>query len=61
MGARAGAGGRAHAANEWYAIEGKTWTDGMAGAEKIVVASMWEFAHITTVPPRPKTTAAGSK
>ena len=58
MGARAGAGGRAHAANEWYAIEGKTWSDGMAGAEKIVAASIWEYARITTVPPRPKTTAA---
>jgi len=61
MGARAGAGGRAHAANEWYAIEGKSWSDGMAGAEKIVAASMYEFAKITTVPTRPKTTAAGSK
>jgi acetylornithine deacetylase/succinyl-diaminopimelate desuccinylase-like protein len=61
MGARAGAGGRAHAANEWYAIEGKTWSDGMAGAEKIVAASIYEFARITTVPPRPKTTASGSK
>jgi acetylornithine deacetylase/succinyl-diaminopimelate desuccinylase-like protein len=60
MGARGGAGGRAHAANEWFAIEGKRWDNGMAGAEKLVVASIWEYAHITTVAPRPKTTA-GSK
>ena len=57
MGARGGAGGRAHAANEWYAIEGEHWDNGLAGAEKIVAASMYEYAHITTVPPRPKTTA----
>jgi len=57
MGARGGAGGRAHAANEWFAIEGKNWDSGMAGAEKIVAASIWEYARITTVPPRPKTTA----
>jgi len=58
MGARGGAGGRAHAANEWFAIEGKNWDSGMAGAEKIVAASIWEYARITTVAPRPKTTAA---
>jgi acetylornithine deacetylase/succinyl-diaminopimelate desuccinylase-like protein len=58
MGARGGAGGRAHAANEWYAIEGERWDSGMAGAEKMVVATLYEYAHITTVPPRPKTTAA---
>jgi acetylornithine deacetylase/succinyl-diaminopimelate desuccinylase-like protein len=59
MGWRGGAGGRAHAANEWFAIEGAHWDNGMAGAEKIVAASIYEYAHITTVPPRPKTTAAG--
>jgi acetylornithine deacetylase/succinyl-diaminopimelate desuccinylase-like protein len=59
MGARGGAGGRAHAANEWFAIEGKNWDNGMAGAEKIVAASIFEFAKITTVPPKPKTTASG--
>ena len=58
MGARGGAGGRAHAANEWFAIEGKRWDNGLAGAEKIVAASMYEFAKITTVTPKPKTTAA---
>jgi acetylornithine deacetylase/succinyl-diaminopimelate desuccinylase-like protein len=58
MGARGGAGGRAHAANEWFAIEGPRWDSGLAGAEKIVAASLYEYSHITTVPPRPKTTAS---
>jgi acetylornithine deacetylase/succinyl-diaminopimelate desuccinylase-like protein len=58
MGARAGAGGRAHAANEWYAIEGERWDSGLAGAEKMVAASIFEYARMTTVAPRPKTTAA---
>ena len=57
MGARGGAGGRAHAANEWYAIEGQRWDSGLAGAEKIVAATLYEYAHITTVAPKPKTTA----
>jgi acetylornithine deacetylase/succinyl-diaminopimelate desuccinylase-like protein len=57
MGARGGGGGRAHAANEWFAIEGQKWDGGLAGAEKIVAASMYEFSKITTVPPKPKTTA----
>jgi acetylornithine deacetylase/succinyl-diaminopimelate desuccinylase-like protein len=58
MGARGGAGGRAHAANEWFAIEGPRWDSGLSGAEKIVAASLYEYSHITTVPPRPKTTAS---
>lgn len=57
MGARGGAGGRAHAANEWWAIEGSRWDTGMAGAEKIIALTLYEYAHITTVPPRPKTAA----
>jgi acetylornithine deacetylase/succinyl-diaminopimelate desuccinylase-like protein len=57
MGARGGAGGRAHAANEWYAIEGQKWDGGLAGAEKIVAASIYEYSLITTTPPKPKTTA----
>ena len=55
MGARGGTGGRAHAANEYYAVEGATWDKGMAGAEKIVAAAIWEYAQTTTVAPRPKT------
>lgn len=58
MGARGGAGGRAHAANEWYAIEGKKWDGGIAGAEKIVAAVLYEYAQTTTIPPRSKTSAA---
>jgi hypothetical protein len=57
MGARGGAGGRAHAANEWYAIQGQKWDGGLAGAEKIVAASIYEYSQITTTPPKPKTTA----
>ena len=57
MGARGGAGGRAHAANEWYAIEGQKWDGGIAGAEKIVAASIYEYAQTTTVAPKSKTTA----
>jgi acetylornithine deacetylase/succinyl-diaminopimelate desuccinylase-like protein len=59
MGARGGQGGRAHAANEWYAVEGQKWDGGMAGAEKLVVAAIYEYARITTVPPKPKTSAVG--
>ena len=55
MGARGGQGGRAHAANEYYAVEGATWDKGMAGAEKIVAAAIWEYAQTTTTPPKPKT------
>lgn len=58
MGARGGAGGRAHAANEWFAIEGQRWDSGLAGAEKIVAATLYEYARTTTVAPRPKSTAS---
>ena len=57
MGARGGQGGRAHAANEYFAIEGSRWDNGMAGAEKIVVAALWEYAQTTSTPPKPKTHA----
>lgn len=57
IGARGGAGGRAHAANEYFAVEGSRWDNGMAGAEKIVAATIWEYAQTNTVPPRPKTHA----
>ena len=36
---------RAHAANEYYAVEGTRWDNGMAGAEKLVVASIYEYSH----------------
>jgi hypothetical protein len=38
-------------------VEGQKWDGGMAGAEKLVVASIYEYARITTTPPKPKTTA----
>jgi hypothetical protein len=53
-GARAGSGGRAHAANEYMVIEGAGKTYGYAGAEKTVAAAIYSFAKITTVPPKPK-------
>ena len=54
MGARGGRGGRAHAANEYFAVEGQKWNDGLAGAEKLVAASIWEYSQTTTSPPKPK-------
>ncbi|SNS43852.1 Acetylornithine deacetylase/Succinyl-diaminopimelate desuccinylase [Granulicella rosea] len=49
------AGGRAHAANEYFVIEGKGRTPGMATAEKYVAATVLNYAKTTTVPIRPKT------
>jgi len=45
----AGNGGRAHAANEYYIIEGAGKVYGMAGAEKAVATLMYAFAG--KVPP----------
>ena len=53
-GARAGLGGRAHAANEYFVIEGAGKTYGYAGAEKTVAATIYNYAKMTTVAPRPK-------
>ena len=50
-GAGIGYGGGAHAANEYYVIEGKDKVYGMAGAEKFVAASLYNYAA------RPSTTA----
>ncbi|WP_263409385.1 M20/M25/M40 family metallo-hydrolase [Terriglobus tenax] len=41
----AGMGGRAHAANEYYVIEGAGKVYGLAGAEKSVAATLWHFAN----------------
>jgi acetylornithine deacetylase/succinyl-diaminopimelate desuccinylase-like protein len=49
-----GGGGRGHAANEFYVVEGINKNFGMATAEKGVAATIWEYAKITTVPPKPK-------
>src|SRR5690606_37639963 len=45
----AGHGGRAHAANEYYVIEGAGRVYGMAGAEKAVATVLFAFAGL--IPP----------
>jgi acetylornithine deacetylase/succinyl-diaminopimelate desuccinylase-like protein len=45
-GGRVGAGGRAHAANEYYVIEGSGATYGMAGAEKSVATVLYNYAGL---------------
>ena len=44
VGGGAGLGGRAHAANEYYVIEGAGKVYGMAGAEKAVATLLYAFA-----------------
>jgi len=51
VGGGGGHGGRAHAANEYYVIEGAGKVYGMAGAEKVVVAMAYAFAG--KIPPAP--------
>jgi acetylornithine deacetylase/succinyl-diaminopimelate desuccinylase-like protein len=50
-GARVGSGGRAHAANEYYVIEGAGKTYGMAAAEKSVAEIIYNYSQITTANP----------
>jgi acetylornithine deacetylase/succinyl-diaminopimelate desuccinylase-like protein len=50
IGGGAGHGGRAHAANEYYVIEGAGKVYGMAGAEKAVATLLYAFAG--KVPPK---------
>ena len=45
-GGRVGRGGRAHAANEFYIIEGAGTTYGMAGAEKSVATVLYNYAGL---------------
>src|SRR5882757_4206320 len=45
-GGAAGSGGGAHAANEFYVIEGAKKTYGMAGAEKSVATVLYNFAGL---------------
>ncbi len=54
VGGGAGLGGRAHAANEYYVIEGAGKVYGMAGAEKAVATLLYSFAG--KIPPASKTT-----
>ena len=45
-GGAVGLGGRAHAANEFYVIEGAGDTYGMAGAEKSIVTELYNYAGL---------------
>jgi acetylornithine deacetylase/succinyl-diaminopimelate desuccinylase-like protein len=47
-----GNGGRAHAANEYWVIEGAEKNYGLAGAEKSVVTEIYNYANTTTTPPK---------
>jgi acetylornithine deacetylase/succinyl-diaminopimelate desuccinylase-like protein len=47
-----GSGGRAHAANEYYVIEGAGRTFGFAAAEKAVAANLYNYSQITTTKPK---------
>jgi len=57
-GARVGTGGRAHAANEYYVIEGAGKSFGMAAAEESIVEVIYNYAHTTTKPPKSGQAAA---
>ena len=43
---RAGTGGNAHAANEFYVIEGAGNALGMATAEKVVATALYNYAGL---------------
>ena len=56
----AGLGGRAHAANEYYVIEGAGKVYGMAGAEKAVALTMYAYAgKVAPATAKPTTTNWG--
>ncbi|WP_169800543.1 M20/M25/M40 family metallo-hydrolase [Sphingobium cloacae] len=59
-GGMAGHGGNAHAANEYYVIEGAGKVYGMAGAEKSVAMVLYNFAGLNG-PTAPATAAARRK
>ena len=50
-GAYVGRGGRAHAANEYFVIEGAGKTYGMAGAEKAVATEIYNYATMPSTAP----------
>jgi acetylornithine deacetylase/succinyl-diaminopimelate desuccinylase-like protein len=54
VGGGGGHGGRAHAANEYWVIEGSGKVLGMAGAEKSIVTALYAFAG--KIPPASKST-----
>jgi acetylornithine deacetylase/succinyl-diaminopimelate desuccinylase-like protein len=57
VGGAVGFGGNAHAANEYYVIEGAGKVYGIAGAEKSVAAVIYNYAGLNVPPPKPKTPA----
>jgi hypothetical protein len=52
----AGHGGNAHAANEYYIIEGAGKVYGMAGAEKVAATIIYNFAGKNKPSASPKAT-----
>ena len=52
-GGSAGYGGRAHAANEYWVIEGAGKVYGMAGAEKSIVDELYNYANMAPGTPAP--------
>src|SRR5260370_40533804 len=56
-GGAAGHGGRAHAANEYYIIEGAGKVYGMAGAEKSVATIVYNYAAAGGKSPAPQVSA----
>jgi acetylornithine deacetylase/succinyl-diaminopimelate desuccinylase-like protein len=59
-GGGAGLGGMAHAANEYYVIEGAGKIYGMAGAEKAFTTVIYNYAKLAGNTPKPTGTAAGN-
>src|SRR3989449_3716603 len=55
-GGAAGMGGNAHAANEFYVIEGAGKVYGMAGAEKSIATIIYNFAGKNGPAPKPRPT-----
>ena len=53
-GGSAGYGGRAHAANEYWVIEGAGKVYGMAGAEKSIVDELYNYAALSVASAAPK-------
>ncbi|PZU07454.1 peptidase dimerization domain-containing protein [Sphingomonas sp.] len=58
--ARGGTGGNAHAANEWYVIEGAGKQFGMATAEKVVATALYNYAGLNGPIPVKEEKAAGA-
>ena len=53
FGGMAGSGGNAHAANEYYVIEGAGKVYGIAGAEKSVATALYNYAGLNGPMPKP--------